>query len=86
MWKIIKIKYGIHIFISTVEEKSSEKKTKIIKLNVYILSITEIIHDAATRGLSFVPRFSLDEKAVSNLAKQLTDKICLMHKSNSEIG
>lgn len=51
-----------------------------------LCSITEIIHDAATRGLSFIPRFALDENAVSNLAKQLTDKICLMHKSNSEIG
>lgn len=45
----------------------------------------EIVHDAATRGLSFIPRFA-DEEATNVLAKQLIDKIYNVNKSSSEIG
>lgn len=49
------------------------------------LSVTETIHDVATRGLSFIPRF-VDEESASILAKQLTDNICLIQKKTSETG
>ncbi|XKL61608.1 hypothetical protein PGB90_001441 [Kerria lacca] len=45
----------------------------------------EIVHDAATKGLSFIPRFTNNETSAV-LAKQLIDKICLVHKKVTEIG
>ncbi|XP_065211361.1 proteasome adapter and scaffold protein ECM29 [Planococcus citri] len=45
----------------------------------------ETVHDAATRGLSFIPRF-VDDESTNILAKQLIDKIYNVNKSTSEIG
>lgn len=47
--------------------------------------VLETVHDAATRGLSFIPRFA-DDESTNVLAKQLIDKITNVNKSSSEIG
>lgn len=45
----------------------------------------ETVHDAATRGLSFIPHFA-DDESTNILAKQLIDKICNVNKAATEIG